>query len=81
MPKEKKTIEPGEQSFEESLTEIDSIVSKLESGELHLDESLRMFQRGMELVNSCSKKLDKAEEKLKLLIEGTGGEFTLGESE
>ncbi len=76
-----KNKDSKEPDFEEALSEIDSIVTKLEGGELSLDDSLRMFQRGMELVDSCSRKLDKAEEKLKVLIEGAGGEFTLRNGE
>jgi len=67
--------------FEDALTEIDQIVGKLESGELSLDESLKMFQRGIQLVDFCSKKLESAEKKLKILLEGSGGEFTLKDME
>ena len=64
-----------ELNFEEALGEIDSIVSKLEGGQLTLDESLVMFQRGMELMRFCGEKLDAAEKKLKIIIEGAEGEF------
>lgn len=64
-----------EPNFEEALAEIDSIVSKLEGGQLTLDESLVMFQRGMELMRFCGEKLDAAEKKLKIIIEGAEGEF------
>ena len=70
-----------EQKFEEALAEIDSIVSKLESGELPLDETLQMFQRGMELINFCSNKLDVVDEKLKTLMEGADGKFSLKDAE
>ena len=80
MPKLKEEI-PNQPDFEKALSEIDEIVNKLESGELTLDNSLEFFQRGMELVDFCSKKLDAVESKLKVLIEGTSGEFTVKEVE
>ena len=67
--------------FEDALAEIDSIVEKLESGEIALDDSLEMFQRGMQLIDFCSKKLNDVEEKLKVLLEGADGEFSIRESE
>ena len=67
--------------FEDALAEIDAIVEKLESGEIALDNSLEMFQRGMQLVDFCSKKLNDVEEKLKVLLEGADGEFSIRESE
>lgn len=77
-PENKTKKEPD---FEAALAEIDEIVNKLESGELSLDNSLEYFQRGMELVNFCSKKLDATEKKLKVLVEGTSGEFEVKEAE
>ena len=68
-------------NFEEALAEIDAIVSKLESGELSLDDSLQYFQRGMELINFCSAKLEGAEKKLKIIMEGEKGDFRLEDSE
>ena len=67
--------------FEDALKEVESIVDRLESGELPLEESLQTFQRGMELVNLCSKKIDKVEEKLRVLLENADGGFTLKDGE
>lgn len=75
------TAKSEEPVFEDALMEIDQIVAKLESGELSLDESLKMFQRGIQLVDFCNKKLETAEKKLKILLEGSGGEFTLKDAE
>ena len=55
--------------------------NKLESGELSLDDSLQYFQRGMELINFCSTKLEGAEKKLKIIMEGEKGDFRLEDSE
>jgi len=47
-------------SFEEALARMDEIVSRLDSGELPLEESLLLFSEGSELVAFCGKKLEKA---------------------
>jgi exodeoxyribonuclease VII small subunit len=66
-------------SFEKAMEELEGIVVKLEKGELTLDESIDFFQRGVELSKYCSKRLDEAERRITLLIEGENGE--LGEKE
>ncbi len=53
------------QSFEEAMTALESIVSKLESGEASLDESLKLFEEGTKLAAFCSKALDTAEQKIR----------------
>lgn len=62
-------------TFEEAVSELEGIVQNLESGNLSLDESISIFQRGMELSNLCSKKLDSAEKKINVLIQTKSGEF------
>jgi len=59
-------------SFEESLEELESLVEKLERGQLTLDESLETFERGMKLARLCSQKLTKADRKIEQLIEENG---------
>ncbi len=58
-----------EMSFEESLTELESIVEKLENGQLPLDESLLLFDKGIKLVRECDTKLKSAQQKIERLIE------------
>ncbi|MEO0109052.1 MAG: exodeoxyribonuclease VII small subunit [candidate division WOR-3 bacterium] len=65
MAGKKKTEEV---SFERSLAELESIVRELETGNLSLDRSLELFQRGVELARDCKQKLDAAELKLTQLI-------------
>ena len=48
--------------FEELLKELEEIVKELESGTLTLDESIKKYQRGMELSNLCKEKLLSAKE-------------------
>ncbi|SFM83717.1 exodeoxyribonuclease VII small subunit [Methanolobus profundi] len=59
-------------SFEVSLEELESLVEKLERGQLTLDESLGLFERGMGLARVCNQKLSKAERKIEILIEENG---------
>ena len=54
-------------SFEEGMEELESVVSRLEKGDLPLNESLAGFQRGVELTNLCGQMLDEAERRVELL--------------
>ncbi len=58
-----------EMSFEESLLELENIVEKLENGQLSLDESLVLFDRGIKLVKECNTRLKNAQQKVEKLIE------------
>lgn len=64
MPKSKEKAE----SFESLFSELESTVTKLEAGDLSLDESLALFQRGMELAKKCGELLDHAELRIKELV-------------
>jgi exodeoxyribonuclease VII small subunit len=64
----KKTAE-NEFKFEESLKKLEDIVTKLESGELSLDESLKLFEEGTKLSKELSNALDKAEQQIVKLTE------------
>ena len=59
-------------SFEESLDQLESLVDRLERGQLLLDESLELFERGMKLARTCNRKLSRAERKIEVLIEENG---------
>lgn len=59
--------------FEESLKELDSIVTKLESGKLSIDESIALYTKGLELCNECTKKLNDVKGKIALLEESAQG--------
>lgn len=51
--------------FEDALNKLEEIVDKLETGEISLDDSLKVFEEGNELVKLCLKKLNDAEQKIK----------------
>jgi exodeoxyribonuclease VII small subunit len=55
-------------TFENSVKELDKIVSKMESGELSLDESLKLFEQGVKLTRACQKTLADAEAKIEKLM-------------
>ncbi len=65
-----------DQTFEQVFAELESTVAKLEAGDLPLDESLALFQRGMELARKCSEMLERAELRIKELAPQPDG--TLG---
>lgn len=56
-------------SFEDSLKELETIVSKLESGELQLEQSLEQFEVGTKLYKECKDQLSIAEKKIALLTD------------
>ena len=58
-----------EMNFEKSLQELETIVDKLEDGQLSLDESLMLFEKGIGLVNECNTKLKTARLKVEKLVE------------
>ena len=57
----------NELSFEAAFAELETIVARLESGELPLDESVALFERGRKLSEHCQALLDKAELRVKQL--------------
>lgn len=61
------------QSFEENMTRLEQIVRAMERGEAPLDESLKLFQEGTELVRSCAKLLDEAELQIKKVMTAADG--------
>ncbi|MBT5296511.1 MAG: exodeoxyribonuclease VII small subunit [Octadecabacter sp.] len=63
----------AEMSFEDALRELEQVVGKLERGEVPLDESIALYERGALLKGRCETKLKEAEEKVaKLTLDGDG---------
>ena len=56
------------QSFEEAMGRLETIVAQLEKGECGLDQSLKLFEEGAKLALQCEELLDKAEQKVNLLL-------------
>ena len=55
--------------FEKALLSLEQTVHSLEEGHLELDESLKAFEKGIQLTRLCQKALDDAEQKVKILME------------
>lgn len=66
MPRKKSTL------FEDSLEELEQLVEQMEQGEISLEESLKSFERGVKLTNTCQKALQDAEQKVQILLEKNG---------
>jgi len=60
-------------TFEKALGELERIAQRLESGEAGLEESLKEFEKGIELAKFCHDKLEEAERKIDILQKGTDG--------
>jgi len=73
------TINYSRMSYEKSLRRLDEIMAQLESEQVGLDASLKLFEEGVELLRTASAELEKAETKVQLLIEKSQGGFELRE--
>ncbi len=59
-------------AFEKSLAELESLVQQLEKGELSLEDSLKQFERGVQLARGCQNALKTAELKVRELVQKNG---------
>jgi exodeoxyribonuclease VII small subunit len=64
---------PKDKNFEASLAELEQIVAQLEAGDLPLEQSLELFERGVRLSRECQKRLDEAERKVETLLKNEDG--------
>jgi exodeoxyribonuclease VII small subunit len=62
-----------EKQFEDAMKELEDIVKRLESGDLSLEESLKIFEEGIALSRYCFKKLEEAEKRVSILIKDEEG--------
>ena len=60
------------QDFEAALKELEALVERMEKGDIGLEESLKHFERGIELTRSCQRSLKEAEQKVRILLEKSG---------
>ena len=61
-------------SFEDALRALEDVVRKLESGEVPLDQSIRLYERGEALRKHCQTRLDAASARIEKIVTGAGGE-------
>jgi exodeoxyribonuclease VII small subunit len=73
MAKNEKPSEPVD--FEKALAELEGIVKQLEAGNLALEKSLALFERGVQLARACKEKLAEAELKVSQLVKDKEGLF------
>ena len=67
------------QTFEDNLKELESIVAELEKGELSLEESISKFEKGIKVSKECNSKLENAEKRINILLEGEEQKFEIEE--
>lgn len=75
MPENETNMAPEakQPDFEQSAARLEEIIRALESGRAPLAESLRLYEEGVSLINTCSALLDGAEKKIKILQRTSGG--------
>ena len=69
-------MNPDNKTFEENMLRLEQIVRAMERGDVALEESLKLFQEGTELVRACGKLLDEAELQVKKVMAGADGRPT-----
>lgn len=62
-----------EKKYEDALKELESIVQRLEQADIPLEDSLKLFEKGVKLSRFCAKKLDEAEKKVEILMKDKEG--------
>jgi exodeoxyribonuclease VII small subunit len=72
--KPKKEDLPATLGFEPALAELETLVQKMEQGEMGLDEMVNAFERGQQLVRNCTDKLNEVERRIELLVKGPDGQ-------
>lgn len=65
----------AKKTLEQSMDELNEIVTQLENGDTSLEESLSLFEQGIKLVKSCQSILDNAEKKVSVLLADENGEI------
>jgi len=68
-----------EKTFEASLAELEKIVAQLESGDLPLEESLKLFETGVKLSRVCRERLTEAERRIEVLMKDGNGNLSLSD--
>jgi len=64
----------NEPTFKSAIEELEKITDSLESGELELEQSLALFERGVSLIKYCQDRLDSAQARVELLVDSLEGE-------
>ena len=70
-------MKPKKLTFEESMQRLEQIVRTMERGDAPLEESLKLFQEGTELVNNCAKMLEQAQMQIHKVVKTMDGSPTM----
>jgi exodeoxyribonuclease VII small subunit len=65
----------SKERFEDTFKKLETIVTKLENGDLPLEESMKLFEEGMRLSKVCSQRLNEVQKKVELLLKSEDGGF------
>lgn len=68
-------------NFEKAFHRLEEILEKMNSGQVGLDDSLKLYEEANQLIISCEKRLNEAERKIEVLIKTRNGELALGENQ
>ena len=66
-------------TFEDNLKELETIVAELEKGDLSLEESISKFEMGIKVSKECNSKLEDAEKRINILLNGEEQKFEIEE--
>ena len=66
----------GKKTFEEKMKRLEEIVDAMQSAQIPLDESISLFEEGSSLIAELSSELKASEEKVKILVKNSDGEYT-----
>tara|TARA_B100000953_G_scaffold72407_1_gene58491 strand:- start:586 stop:816 length:231 start_codon:yes stop_codon:yes gene_type:complete len=75
------TKQDKQMHFEEAFKRLEVIVGNLESGDLSLEESMKLFEEGIGLTDACKSRLEDAEQKIQLLVKNSDGKLNLEETD
>ncbi len=67
--------------FEKALAELEALVEKMEQGDMSLEESLKSFERGIQLTRTCQQALEDAEQKVEQLLAEDGEPVPFGDTD
>ncbi|HSO05807.1 MAG TPA: exodeoxyribonuclease VII small subunit [Pelomicrobium sp.] len=80
-PKAESPLSAEPASFEEALAELEALVGRMEDGELPLEESLKAYRRGAELLQFCQARLKDAQQQVKILDGEALQDFSLDDGQ
>ena len=65
-----------EENFEELMNELEDITNKLENEKLPLEDSVKLFEKGIEISKKCNEKLENAEKRISILLNANSDDMS-----